>query len=161
MKKMLLKLSSALLVVAVAGSCAFAQGQSNTYEPSKALTLKSAGTAKAVEAEVEKVDTEKDIYRTPSATTEQDVKSVDKAGNPIERPIVKKRTNAVQSTTPVERKVAAPKAVKQVPANTTKATAAVAETTAVEVVTKERVNNTVNALPADYKAPSNETKPNK
>jgi hypothetical protein len=47
------------------------------------------------------------------------------------------------------------------PANTTKAATQISGATSVQRPVSVRVNNTLKALPADYKASYNETKPNK
>lgn len=151
MKKMLLKLSSALLVVVVAGSCAFAQGQSNAYKPNKASAEKS------IETKTEVQNADREIYR----AVDSSAKSTTKSGEVVDRPIVTKRSTSTVQTSKVlsrtevlEQKEAAAKAAPK--ATRIDVEAAKAKPAP---VSKVRVNNTVNALPADYKA--NETRTSK
>ena len=154
MKKMLQKLSSALLVVAVAGSCAFAQGQSNSY--------KSTITKSAVKVETEPVkvqDSDRDIYRATTTISTEGTK--EKSVKDVKRPISNKqvvKSNAVASK---------PTANTVNTAATTKSTT-IAHPNATRIdldsakpasaASKKRVSNVHKAKPANYKAPSNGTK---
>ena len=144
MKKKLLKLSSALLVVAVASSCAFAQGQSSTTE---VKSLKSA--AVKTEAKTVKVESaDRDIYR----AVDTSAKTASKSGEAKANPIVTKRSATVaqpsSAASRVEQKAQREATVKTA---TMGATLKGAKSQPVQAE-KKRVNNTVKALPADYKA---------
>ena len=134
---MLHKLAATIMVVAVAGSCALAQGQSNPYQATKTST---EAVTKQEPAKVQ--DAERDIYRTVKTSTAatQKVKTV----KDVKRPVsganeVSKATRTYPKATRVD-----VEAAKKNPAPEA----------------KKRVNNTVNALPPNYKKASElKTKP--
>ena len=155
MKKMLQKLSSALLVVAVAGSCAFAQGQSNNYKP----TITKSAAVKVETEPVKVQDPERDIYRATTTISTEGTK--EKSVKDVKRPISNKqvvKSNAVASK---------PTANTVNTAATTKSTT-IAHPNATRIdldsakpasaASKKRVSNVHKAKPANYKAPSNGTK---
>ena len=138
MKRMLHKLAATLLVVAVAGTCALAQSQSNRY-----VLSKDGKAAVSAQKQEKTVDADRDIYRatdTSTATT-QKVKS----GTDVKRPMPNDKKAEIEAK------------------NYPKATRVDLEAAKNNPVpeAKKRVNNTVNALPPNYKKESElTTKPN-
>lgn len=134
---MLQKLAATFMVVAVAGTCALAQSQQNPY-----VLSKDGKAAASTPKEEKAVDADRDIYR---ATNKSSVAvQKEKSGTDVKRPAP---TQAASS-----------KATTDLP-KATRIDVEAAKKNPVPVA-KTRVNNTVNALPANYKKESDaQTKP--
>jgi hypothetical protein len=138
MKKMLQKLAATFLVVAVAGTCAIAQSRSNPHALSK-----EGNEATSSKVQENAVDAQRDIYRATdtSTSTAQKVKS----GTDVKRPVPNDKKAEIE--------------VKNLPKATRVDLEAAKNNPVPEA--KKRVNNTVNALPPNYKKESElTTKPN-
>lgn len=143
MKKMLLKLSSALLVVVVAASCAFAQGQSNNYKPT---ITKSA---------VKVQDSDRDIYR----ATDTSVKSTSEKHSGVVRSAETSKPSTTGTVAPTANTVNTAATTKSTTIAHPNATRIDLESTKpASAASKKRVSNVHKAKPANYKAPSNGTK---
>ena len=138
MKKMLQKLAATFMVVAVAGVCAFAQSQQNPY-----VLSKDGKAAVSTPKENKAVDADKDIYR---ATNKSSVTvQKEKSGTDVKRP-APSQENSIKATSNHPKAIRIDvEAAKKNPAP----------------VVRTRVNNTKNALPANYKKESDsDVKPN-
>jgi hypothetical protein len=138
MKRMLQKLAATFLVVAVAGTCALAQSQSNRY-----VLSKDGKAAVSTHKEEKAVDAERDIYRATNTSTVTSEKV--KIGTDVKRPMPNDKKAEIEAK------------------NYPKATRVDLEAAKNNPVpkAKKRVNNTVNALPPNYKKESElTTKPN-
>lgn len=138
MKRMLQKLAATFLVVAVAGTCALAQSRSNPH-----VLSKDGSEATSSQVQENAADAERDIYRSANTSTTNTPKV--KSGTDVKRTISTEKESVIAN--------------KDLPKATRIDTEAAKDKPAPEA--KKRVNNTINALPPNYKKASDtDTKPN-